>query len=133
MAATLMKQGKIDAIFSGADRIARNGDAANKIGTYNLAVLAKYHKLPFYIVVPLSTFDLNISSGRQIPIEERDPKEVLSFGDCLTALRHTKVYNPAFDVTDHKLITAIITEKGIIYPPFDKNIKKVFKSYACPS
>ena len=133
MTATLMKQGKIDAIFSGADRIARNGDAANKIGTYNLAVLAKYHKLPFYIVVPLSTFDLNISSGRQIPIEERDPKEVLSFGDCLTALRHTKVYNPAFDVTDHKLITAIITEKGIIYPPFDKNIKKVFKSYACPS
>jgi methylthioribose-1-phosphate isomerase len=133
MAATVMKKGKIDGVFTGADRIAANGDAANKIGTYNLAVLAKYHGVPFYIVAPFSTFDLNISSGKQIPIEERDKSEVLGFGSCHTAPKNIKVFNPAFDVTDHKLITGIITEKGIITPPFEKNIKKAFKPYACPS
>ena len=126
MAASLMKQGKIDAIFAGADRIATNGDAANKIGTYSLAVLAKYHKIPFYIVSPRSTFDMGIRSGKQIPIEQRSKEEVTSFGGRSTAPRDVKAYNPAFDVTDHKLITAIVTEEGIIHPPFLANIKKKF-------
>jgi len=127
MAATLMKQGKIDAIFTGADRIAANGDTANKIGTYMLAVLAKHHGVPFYVVAPQSTFDLAIADGKQIPIEERSREEVLGFGGCPTAPRGVNVYNPAFDVTDHKLITAIVTEKGIIRRPFYTNIKKIFK------
>ena len=127
MAATLMKQGRIDAVFTGADRIAANGDTANKIGTYMLAVLARHHKIPFYIVAPRSTFDLAIENGRQIPIEERSKEEVLGFGGQLTAPRQVKVYNPAFDVTDNALITAIVTEKGIIRPPFRENIKKTFR------
>jgi len=126
MAASLMQKGEIDAIFTGADRIAMNGDSANKIGTYNLAVLAKYHKIPFYIVAPKSTFDQKIQSGNRIPIEQRNKDEVTHFGYRRTAPKQVKVYNPAFDVTDHKLITAIITEKGIIYPPFKANIKKKF-------
>ena len=126
MAATLMKQGEIDGIFTGADRIAMNGDSANKIGTYNLAVLAKYHNVPFYIVAPLSTFDQAIQSGKQIPIEQRGKEEVIQFGKRPTAPKNVKVYNPAFDVTDHTLIKAIITEKGIIRPPFKANIKKKF-------
>ncbi|MBI5150267.1 MAG: S-methyl-5-thioribose-1-phosphate isomerase [Candidatus Omnitrophica bacterium] len=127
MAATLMKQGKIDAVFAGADRIAANGDTANKIGTYNLAVLAKHHRIPFYVVAPQSTFDLSIAGGKQIPIEERSREEVLGFGGRPTAPRQVKVYNPAFDVTDNALITAIVTEKGIIRPPFRKNIKRTFR------
>lgn len=127
MAATLMGQGKIDAIFTGADRIAKNGDTANKIGTYMLAVLAKYHKVPFYVVAPRSTFDLSIRSGKAIPIEQRPKKEVTAFGARPTAPKNVKVYNPAFDVTDHKLITAIVTEKGIIRPPFTRNITKKFR------
>jgi methylthioribose-1-phosphate isomerase len=127
MAASLMQKGEIDAIFTGADRIATNGDTANKIGTYNLAVLAKYHKVPFYIVAPRSTFDRGIQNGKQIPIEQRRKEEVIYFGKRLTAPKNVKVYNPAFDVTDHSLITAIITEAGIIYPPFKANIKKIFK------
>lgn len=123
MAATLMKQGKISAVFAGADRIALNGDAANKIGTYNLAVLAKHHRVPFYIVAPLSTFDRKTGTGRDIPIEERKREEVTAFNGRRTAPRGVKVYNPAFDVTDHKLITAIITEKGVIRPPFARKIK----------
>lgn len=127
MAATLMKQGKVDAIFTGADRIASNGDTANKIGTYSLAVLARHHGIPFYIVAPFSTFDLSIPSGRQIPIEERSGDEVKRFANQPTAPHQVKVYNPAFDVTDHSLITAIVTESGIIRPPFKRNIKKAFK------
>ncbi len=127
MAATLMKQGKIDAVFAGADRIAGNGDTANKIGTYMLAVLAKHHGIPFYIVAPESTFDLSIATGKQIPIEERSREEVLGFGGRPTAPRQVKVYNPAFDVTDNSLITAIVTERGIIRPPFRKNIEIIFR------
>ncbi len=127
MAATLMKQGKIDGIFTGADRIASNGDTANKIGTYNLAVLAKHHGVPFYVVAPFSTFDLKIKSGAQIPIEERKKEEVTSFAGTPTAPAGVNVYNPAFDVTDHSLITAIITERGVIKPPFAENIKKILK------
>ncbi len=124
MAATLMKQGKVDAIFTGADRIASNGDTANKIGTYSLAVLAKHHGIPLYIVAPRSTFDFKIQSGRQIPIEERSVQEVTHFCDIQTAPKGVKVFNPAFDVTDHELIAGIVTECGIIRPPFKENIKK---------
>ncbi len=127
MAATLMRQGKIDIIFTGADRIAANGDTANKIGTYSLAVLAKYHKVPLYVVAPYSTFDLNISSGEQIPIEERNKKEVMGFSGVRTAPASVKVFNPAFDVTDAKFIAGIITEYGIITPVNKTNIKRMFK------
>lgn len=113
MAASLMQKGKIDKVFVGADRIARNGDAANKIGTYNLAVLAHYHKIPFYVVAPLSSFDFNIKSGREIPIEERPQEEVVRPFGRQIAPRKAKAYNPAFDVTPASLITAIITEDRI--------------------
>ena len=113
MAASLMAKGKIDMIFVGADRIANNGDAANKIGTYNLAVLAKYHKVPFYVVAPISTFDFRLKTGKDIPIEERDGDEVRGVLGKMIAPGKVKAYNPAFDVTPAKLITAIITEKGI--------------------
>ncbi|MDD4202927.1 MAG: S-methyl-5-thioribose-1-phosphate isomerase [Candidatus Omnitrophica bacterium] len=124
MAASLMKSGKIDKVITGADRIAVNGDTANKIGTYNLAVLCKYHKIPFYIAAPISTFDLSLKSGKDIVIEERGKEEVISFGGRITAPKNIKVYNPSFDVTPHELITGIITEKGIItYPCKNKIIK----------
>jgi methylthioribose-1-phosphate isomerase len=126
MAATVMKQGKIDAIFAGADRIASNGDAANKIGTYSLAVLAKHHSIPFYIVAPFSTFDMKARDERDIPIEERHKDEVIRFRGIQTAPLNVNVFNPAFDVTPHQLITAIVTEKGIIKPPFKTNIQKLF-------
>ncbi len=113
MAAALMKKGEIDKIFVGADRVARNGDVANKIGTYNLAVLARHHKIPFYVVAPLSTFDFKLSSGNDIPIEERNGNEVREILGKKIAPRDVKVYNPAFDVTPARLITAIVTEKGI--------------------
>lgn len=128
MAATLMKQKKVDIIFAGADRIAANGDSANKIGTYMLAVLAKHHNIPFYIVAPRSTFDLNIKSGRQIPIEERKSEEVTCIGGYVTAPKAAKVYNPAFDVTDASLITGVVTEYGIISPSYEKNIPIAFGS-----
>ncbi|MBU4377117.1 MAG: S-methyl-5-thioribose-1-phosphate isomerase [Candidatus Omnitrophica bacterium] len=113
MAASLMAKGKIDKIFVGADRIAQNGDVANKIGTYNLAVLAKYHKIPFYVVAPVSTIDLKLSSGKHIPIEERDEDEVRTVMTKRIAPKNVKAYNPAFDVTPARLITAIITESGV--------------------
>jgi methylthioribose-1-phosphate isomerase len=122
MAATLMKQGKVAAVFTGADRIAANGDTANKIGTYGLSVLAKAHNIPFYIVAPSSTFDLNIKSGDEIPIEQRPDDEVTMFGGTKTAPPDIKVYNPAFDVTPATNITAILTEKGVIIEP---NIEKI--------
>jgi len=115
MAAWLMGQGKIDLIIVGADRIAGNGDAANKIGTYSLAVNAKYHHIPFYVAAPTSTFDLEIMSGAEIVIEERDAEEVKHFGGCQSAPKEINAYNPAFDVTPADLITAIITEKKIIW------------------
>jgi methylthioribose-1-phosphate isomerase len=126
MAATLMQQGKIDKVICGADRIALNGDTANKIGTYSLAVLSHYHKIPFYIAAPASTFDLNIKTGQGIPIEERDKKEVTElFFKRPIAPKEVKVFNPAFDITPHNLISAIITDKGIIKPPYKINIKKI--------
>ena len=124
MAATLMAQGKIDKVIAGADRIAANGDAANKIGTYSLAVLAQYHKIPFYIAAPASTFDLSIKTGKDIPIEQRSGKEISElFYKRPMIAKGVKIYNPAFDVTPHELISAIITDKGIIRKPFKLNIK----------
>ena len=111
-AATIRDKG-ITKIIVGADRIARNGDAANKIGTYGLAVLAKYHGIPFYIAAPSSTIDRNIATGKEIPIEERKREELIYVGSKQTAPSKAKVYNPAFDVTPAKLITAIITESGV--------------------
>ncbi len=126
MAATLMQQGKIDKVIVGADRIAANGDAANKIGTYNLAVLSFHHRIPFYIAAPASTFDLKIKAGKDIPIEERRAEEVTElFFKRPIAPKGVKVFNPAFDVTPHSLITAIITDKGIIRPPYRKNIRRI--------
>jgi methylthioribose-1-phosphate isomerase len=128
MAAALMQEGKIDKVILGADRIAANGDAANKIGTYNLAVLARYHNIPFYIAAPASTFDLSIKTGKDIPIEERPGKEITElFFKHPIATKDIKVFNPAFDVTPNNLITAIITDKGIIKQPYLKNIRKVIK------
>ncbi|MDD2703277.1 MAG: S-methyl-5-thioribose-1-phosphate isomerase [Candidatus Omnitrophica bacterium] len=129
MAAAVMKSGRIDKVIVGADRIAANGDTANKIGTYSLAVLSRYHNIPFYVAAPFSTFDGAVNTGKDIPIEERCPGEIkeLYFKRPIAASR-TKVFNPAFDVTDHGLITAIITERGIIKPPFGENIKKVMSN-----
>jgi len=125
MAAFVMKQKKIDYIVVGADRIARNGDVANKIGTYNLAVLAEKHKIPFIVAAPSSTFDLSIENGSQIPIEERNRDEVIRRFGVLTAPENVAVYNPAFDVTENQLITAIVTEKGVLWPPFGETIKRL--------
>lgn len=119
MAASLMQQRKIDLVIVGADRIAANGDTANKIGTYNLAVLAKYHGVPFYVAAPTSTIDATIQSGDRIPIEERHAKEVTEGFGQRTAPEGIKVYSPAFDVTPAALIAAIITDQGIGRPPLD--------------
>ena len=127
MAGWMMKLGEIDKIMVGADRVVANGDLANKIGTYSLAVLAKHHGIPFYTVLPTSTIDLSLKSGEEIPIEERDPSEVTHCGGRRIAPEGVKVANPAFDVTDHELITAIITEKGIVYPPYEENLKKILE------
>jgi methylthioribose-1-phosphate isomerase len=118
MAAYVMSRGDVDAVIVGADRIAANGDTANKIGTYGLAVLAQYHKIPFYVAAPMSTVDLSMASGQEIPIEERDPDEVRQIRGQYITLPEVEVFNPAFDVTPGGLVTAIITENGIIRPPF---------------
>lgn len=122
MAGWTMKTKKIDAVIVGADRIALNGDTANKIGTYSLAVLAKAHQIPFYIAAPQSTFDLTITDGSMIPIEERNPDEVQKIGDTWTAPSNINVFNPAFDVTPNELISGIITDQGILKPPFLEKI-----------
>jgi len=124
MAASLMKKGAIDKIFVGADRIAGNGDVANKIGTYNLAVLADFHRIPLYVVAPISTFDFALSSGKDIPIEQRDAEEVRTVFGKRIAPDNVKVYNPAFDVTPASLIAGIVTEKGIFRQPFAKTLKR---------
>ncbi len=123
----LMKKGEISAVIVGADRIASNGDTANKIGTYSLAVLANFHKIPFFVAAPLSTFDLTIKTGKEIPIETRAAKEVLTCYKNKIAPPKSEVYNLAFDITPNELINAIITEKGIIYPPFEINIYQLIK------
>lgn len=124
MAGFLMAKGMVDLVIVGADRIASNGDVANKIGTYGLAVMAKAHHIPFYVAAPFSTVDLSLQSGDKIPIEERDHAEVTHHGGRLLAPAGVKVWNPAFDVTPHSLITAIITERGVVRPPYKENLKK---------
>ena len=128
MAGVLMRKGLVHLVVVGADRIARNGDTANKIGTYGLAVLSKWHGIPFYVAAPTSTFDLSLVSGHEIPIEERNIAEVTHFCGFPVAPKGVKAFNPAFDVTPHSLIHGIITEKGIIRKPFDKNLRKMFAS-----
>ena len=125
MSGYLMSSGKIDLILVGADRIALNGDTANKIGTYSIAVLAKYHNIPFYVAAPLSTIDINSATGNEIPIEERSGDEVRGFLDQRTTGPETRVFNPAFDVTPFELITGIITESGIIRTDPEDRIKNM--------
>jgi methylthioribose-1-phosphate isomerase len=127
MAGYLMQQGRVDAVIVGCDRVAANGDVANKIGTYTIAVLARRHGIPFFVAGPTSSIDVNCASGKDIPIEQRDAKEVSHiFGKAL-APKGMRVLNPAFDVTSQDLITAIITEKGVIHPPYQQNIR----NYVC--
>ncbi|MBE9547730.1 MAG: S-methyl-5-thioribose-1-phosphate isomerase [Proteobacteria bacterium] len=126
MAGFLMKQGKIDLVIVGADRIAANGDVANKIGTYSLAVLAHEHNIPFYVVAPMSTIDVDIKDGEEIPIEERNEEEVLYICGARTAPEGINACNPAFDVTPNRFIAAIITEAGIAAGPYEETIKKLF-------
>lgn len=127
MAGFLMQQGKIGKIIVGADRIAANGDTANKIGTYSLAILAWAHRVPFYVAAPLSTMDVSLKTGAAIPIEERRNEEVTNFKGVRSAPAGTKVYNPAFDITPAKYITAIITEKGILKKPYRASIARILK------
>lgn len=128
-AAWLLSQNKIDVIIVGADRIAADGSTANKIGTYSLAILAKYHEIPFYIAAPFSTIDTEISKGKDIPIEYRNSDEIRKiFSKHLITLPEMNCWNPAFDVTPPELITGIITEKEIIYPPYELNIKNAITS-----
>jgi methylthioribose-1-phosphate isomerase len=123
MSGYLMQTGRVDAVVVGCDRIAANGDVANKIGTYTIAVLARRHGIPFYVAGPTSSIDLNCPTGKDIPIEQRDPKEVSHMFGRRLAPEGMTILNPAFDVTSQELISAIITEKGIIYPPYRQNIE----------
>jgi len=125
MAGAMMLQGKIDAVIVGADRIAANGDVANKIGTYSVAVLAKEHGIPFYVAAPFSTVDLKTLAGSQIPIEQRSSLEVTHYAGKQIAPEGAKVENPAFDVTPHKYVTAIITERGVVRAPYTESLSQL--------
>src|SRR3954468_6106596 len=125
MAGSLMRQGGVNFVVVGADRIAANGDTANKIGTYGVAVLAREHNIPFYVAAPLSTIDLSTPDGSRIPIEERASKEVTHIGGSQMAADGAQIWNPAFDVTPHELIAGIITEKGICRPPYSESLDRV--------
>lgn len=127
MAGEVMREGKVNKVIVGADRVASNGDVANKIGTYTLSVLAKENKVPFYVACPLSTIDFSTSSGDKIPIEIRDENEVTHFCGKRCAPQGVKVYNPAFDVTPSFYVSAIITERGICYPPYRQNLVKLLE------
>jgi methylthioribose-1-phosphate isomerase len=127
MAGHFMKQGRIDAVIVGADRIAANGDVANKIGTYSLAVLAFAHRIPFYSVAPTSTLDLATPSGDAIPIEERDPQEVTHIRGVPIAPEGTPASHPAFDVTPHRYLAAIVTDRGIAYPPYGESLRQLME------
>jgi len=128
MAGMVMSKGWVNAVIVGTDRVAANGDVANKIGTYSVAVLAKAHGIPFYVACPLSTIDLNTPTGAEIPIEERSAEEITEGFGKRTAPQGVKVFNPAFDITPHEYVTAIITEKGIVHAPFEENLRKLFQS-----
>jgi len=123
MAGHVMKSGKVDAVVVGADRIAANGDTANKIGTYMVAVLARRHNIPFYVAAPITTLDLSLRSGDEIPIEQRDTKEVTHILEHQLSPAGVEVHNPAFDVTPNDLITAIITDKGVVRPPYADSLR----------
>ena len=125
MAAAMMCSGAVTHVVVGADRIAANGDVANKIGTYGVSVLAKEHRLPFYVAAPFSTFDPSIADGGLIPIEERSPDEVTGFGEERWAPPGVRVRNPAFDVTPAENVTAIITERGVVFPPYEQSLKRL--------
>ena len=127
MASIVMKNGWVQACFVGCDRVAANGDTANKIGTSGVAILARHYGIPFYVLGPTSTIDMTCPDGTHIPIEQRDPAEIKNLWyEKPLALPEVKCDNPAFDVTDHDLITAIITEKGICYPPYDESLAALF-------
>jgi len=130
MAGHVMKQGKVDCVIVGADRIAANGDAANKIGTYMVSVLAREHHIPFYVAAPVSTIDPSIATGEDIPIEERDAKEVTHVGDQRLAPEGVEVHNFAFDVTPNELIAAIITDRGIARPPYTESLRNLINAAA---
>jgi methylthioribose-1-phosphate isomerase len=133
MAGPLMRAGEIDLVVVGADRIAANGDTANKIGTYTVAVLAHEHTIPFYVVAPLSTVDLATPDGDRIPIEERDQREVTHFGASRLTPEGAQVRNPAFDITPHRYIAGIITEKGIFAPPYTESLRRAFAGVSVSS
>lgn len=133
MAAQVMKEGKIQSVIVGADRIAANGDAANKIGTYGVAVLAEAHEIPFYVAAPTSTLDFSLDTGAQIPIEQRRAEEITEGFGRQTAPEGVKVYSPAFDVTPARLIDAIITDKGIARPPYEINLKALAENREMPN
>ncbi len=126
MSGYMMKKGRVQAVVVGSDRIAANGDVANKIGTYMVAVLAKEHNIPFYVAAPLSTVDMNCPTGEEIPIEERDTREVSHIKDIQLAPEGINISNPAFDVTPNHLVTAIITEKGVARAPYSESLRKMF-------
>ena len=128
MAGMVMQRGLVQAVIVGADRIAANGDAANKIGTMPLSIVASYYKVPFYVAAPLSTFDPTLKSGEEIPIEERGAEEITKFGGTSVAPKGTQVFAPAFDVAPAKLIAGIVTEAGVLRPPYTKAIRDVFKN-----
>jgi len=126
MSGSLMRQGKVDLVVVGADRIAANGDTANKIGTYSVAVLAREHQIPFYVAAPLSTIDLGTPDGASIPIEERNAREVTHIGGSQMAATGSLIWNPGFDVTPHRFIAGIITERGIFRAPYTESLKGAF-------
>jgi methylthioribose-1-phosphate isomerase len=126
-AAQVMREGRIQAVITGADRIAANGDTANKIGTYSVATLARAHGIPFYVAAPANTFDLSIAAGGDIPIELRDPDEVLHWQGIATAPTDSRSFNPAFDVTPAELIAAIITDRGVVRPVSLAQVKQLLK------
>lgn len=127
MAAVVMSQGKIDAVIVGTDRVAANGDVANKVGTLGVSILAKHYGIPFYVAAPTPTIDMRTKTGKDIPIEERHAHEVINRFGQYSAPQDIQVYNPAFDVTPHENVTAIITEKGIVTAPYEENLKKLFQ------
>ena len=127
MAGYLMAQGCVDLVVVGCDRMAANGDFANKIGTYSLAVLAKHHGIPFYTALPSSTIDRSLPDGSRIPVEQRDGGEVTSFAGVQTGPAGVRTWNPSFDVTPHELLTAAITERGVLRPPFDQSLARLFQ------
>jgi methylthioribose-1-phosphate isomerase len=130
MTGALMRQGRVDLVVVGADRIAANGDTANKIGTYGVAVLAREHDIPFYVAAPVSTIDLDTPDGAHIPIEERNPDEVTHVGGVQVAPAGARVWNPAFDVTPHRLIAGIITERGICRAPYEESLRRAVNAVA---